>query len=82
MAQADGGSGRWATAGKKKAGSGDCLPERGSKGSDVGLGLAEAVDAVARLPLVALAQDFNALEALEDVAFDDEAGDALEAFVL
>jgi hypothetical protein len=69
-------------AGKKKAGSGDCLPERGGGGSDVGLRLAQALDPVTRLPLVALAQELNALEALEDVAFDDEAGGALETFVL
>jgi hypothetical protein len=51
-------------------------------GLDVGLGLAEALDAVAGLPLAALFQDVDALEALEDVAFDDEAGGALETFVL
>jgi len=51
-------------------------------GSDVGLGLAQALHAVAGLPLVALAEDLNALEALQDVAFDDEAGGPLETFVL
>jgi hypothetical protein len=51
-------------------------------GSDVGLRLAEAHDAVARLPLAAFPQNLDALEALEDVAFDDEAAGALEAFVL
>jgi hypothetical protein len=67
---------------KKRQAAVTACQEGEGDGSDVGLGLAEAVDAVARLPLVALAQDFDALEALEDVAFDDEAGDALEAFVL
>jgi hypothetical protein len=32
--------------------------------------------------LAALLQEVDALEALEDVAFNDEAGDALETFVL
>jgi hypothetical protein len=40
------------------------------------------LDAVAGLPLATLPQQVDALEALEDVAFDDETGDALEAFVL
>jgi hypothetical protein len=66
----------------KKAGSEDCLPEREGAGSDVRLGLAETLDAVADFPLAAFLEDFDALEALQDVAFHDEAGDALEAFVL
>jgi hypothetical protein len=66
----------------KKAGSENCLPERERLDSDVGLGLAETLDAVAGLPLAAFPKDFDALEALEDVAFHDEAGDALETFVL
>jgi hypothetical protein len=49
---------------------------------DVRLGLAEAHDAVARLPLAALAEDLDAFETLEDVAFDHESVGALEAFVL
>jgi hypothetical protein len=32
--------------------------------------------------LAAFLQDIDPLEALEDVAFDDETGSALEAFVL
>jgi hypothetical protein len=68
--------------GKKKAGSKNCLPEGGGGKSDVRLGLAQALDAVARLPLVALAEQLDALEALQDVAFNDETGGALEAFVL
>jgi hypothetical protein len=67
---------------KKKAGSVNCLPKRVEANSDVGLGLAEALDAVARLPLAALLEQIDALKALQNVAFDDEAGDALEAFVL
>jgi hypothetical protein len=81
--QADG----WKTDGagaadKKKAGSVNCLPEEGGDGSDVGLGLAQTLHTVAGLPLTALFQEVDALEALEDVAFDDEAGSALETFVL
>ena len=67
---------------KKKAGSENCLPKKTRKGSDVGLGLAEALHAVTRFPLVALAEKLDAFEALQDVAFDDETGGALEAFVL
>jgi hypothetical protein len=55
---------------------------REMRGSNVGLGLAEALHAVADLPLAALLEQIDALEALQDVAFDDEAGGALEAFVL
>ncbi len=51
-------------------------------GLDVGLGLAETGDAVAFFPLATLFQDGDALEALEDVAFDDDAGGTLEAFML
>jgi hypothetical protein len=40
---------------------------------DVGLGLAETLDAVAVLPLAALLEESDALEALEDIAFDDDA---------
>jgi len=69
-------------AGKKKAGSVNCLPGEGDDGSDVGFGLAQTLHAVAGFPLAALLQDVDALEALEDVAFDDEAGSALETFVL
>jgi len=60
----------------------DCLPERKPSDSDVGLGLAEALNAIADLPLAALPENLDALEALEDVAFNDEAGGALETFVL
>ena len=38
--------------------------------------------AIAGLPLAALFEEIDALETLQDVAFHDEAGDALEAFVL
>ncbi len=51
-------------------------------GLDVGLGLAEAGHAVAFFPLATLFQDGYALEALEDVAFDDDAGGTLETFML
>jgi hypothetical protein len=69
--------------GQKKAGSENCLLEREKRvGSDVGLGLAEALDAVAGFPLAALFQQVHALEALEDVALNHDTRGALEAFVL
>jgi len=49
---------------------------------DVGLGLAETLDAVARFPLAALFEDVDALETLQDVALNDETVGALETFVL
>jgi hypothetical protein len=51
-------------------------------GLDVGLRLTETLHAIARLPLIALPEQINALKAFQDVAFDDETGGALEAFVL
>jgi hypothetical protein len=51
-------------------------------GSNVRFGLAQTLDAVAGLPLAALLEQINALEAFQDIAFNDEAGDALKAFVL
>jgi hypothetical protein len=51
-------------------------------GSDVGLGLAETLHAIAGLPEAALLEQINALETLQDIAFYDETGDALKAFVL
>jgi hypothetical protein len=51
-------------------------------GSDVGLGLAETLHAIARLPEAAFPEQVDTLEAFQDVAFDDETGGALEAFVL
>ncbi len=68
--------------GEKKAGSGGCLPKGERRDSDVGLGLAETLHAVSGLPLTTLFQEVNALEALEYVAFNDESGDSLEAFML
>lgn len=53
-----------------------------SANSDVGLRLAQALHAVARLPLAALLQKIQTLEALEDIAFDHDTGGALETFVL
>jgi hypothetical protein len=50
--------------------------------SNVGLGLLQADNAIAGFPLAAFLEDINAFEPLEDVAFNYEAGNALEAFVL
>jgi hypothetical protein len=67
---------------KKKAGSENCLPKGARLNSDIRLGLAETLDTVSRLPLATLLEQVDALEALQDVAFDDEAGRSLETFVL
>ena len=68
---------------QKKAGSNTACQKSVLRiNSDVGLGLAQTLNAVARLPLPALLEQVDALEALEDVAFDDEARGALETFVL
>jgi len=40
------------------------------------------LNAVARFPLAALLEEVHALEAFEDVALNDETGDALEALML
>ena len=40
------------------------------------------MNAIARLPLAAFLEDIDALKPLQDIAFYDEAGDALEAFML
>jgi hypothetical protein len=66
---------------KKQAVETACEKEEGGR-LDIGLGLAEALHAIAGLPLAALAEEVDAFEALQDVAFDDQAGDALETFVL
>mgnify|MGYP000877044701 CR=1 FL=1 len=50
--------------------------------SNVGLGLAQPHHAITGLPLAALAEELEALEALEDVAFDNDAGGALQAAML
>jgi hypothetical protein len=71
--------GEWA---KKRQAAVNCLPGKCDVGSDVRLGLAQTLHAVACLPLAALPEQIDSLEALEDVAFDDETGDALEALVL
>jgi hypothetical protein len=57
-------------AGIKKAGSGNCLPKTKRNRLDVGLGLAQTLHAIAGLPLAPLPEQVNALEALEDVAFN------------
>jgi hypothetical protein len=67
----------------KKAGSDHCLLMiTEGRASDVGLGLAQTLDAVAFLPLASLLEQVHALEALEDVAFDRAGGGIFEAGVL
>jgi len=50
--------------------------------SDVGLGLAQTLNAIAGFPLAALFEQIDAFETLQNVALNDEAADTLEAFVL
>jgi len=69
--------------GQKKAGSESCLrKEERPANSDVRLGLAETLNAIAGFPLATFAEDLDALEALQDVTLNNQTGDALEAFVL
>jgi hypothetical protein len=56
--------------------------ERARDDSDVGLGLAQTLNAIAGLPEAALAEEVYPLEAFKDVAFDDQTGGALKTFVL
>jgi hypothetical protein len=49
---------------------------------DLGLGLTQTGNAIAFFPLTALLEDGYAFKTLEDVTFDDDAGGALETFVL
>jgi hypothetical protein len=49
---------------------------------DVGLGLTQTGNAIALFPLTALLEDGYAFKTLENVTFDDDAGGALETFVL
>jgi len=50
--------------------------------SDVWLGLAQTLHAIAALPLSALFEEIDALEALQDVTFNDEAVGPLETLML
>jgi hypothetical protein len=63
-------------------GLGGALERAGVRCSDLGLGLAEALHAVAFLPVAAFLKKSDTLETLQDVALDDDAGAALEALVL
>jgi hypothetical protein len=59
-----------------------CLKLKKEAELDVRLGLTKTGDAIAGFPLSALLEQVDALEALQDVAFDDEAVGALETFML
>ena len=50
--------------------------------SDVGLGLPQALHAIAGLPLAAFPEELDAFETLQDVAFNHQTGNSLETFVL
>ena len=54
---------------------------RGAGSLDGGLGLAEAGDAVAGFPVTGLAEDFDALVALQDVALRPESVGSAETVV-
>jgi hypothetical protein len=71
--------GVWA---KKSRQSKNCLLGKDKCRLDVWLGLAETLNAIARFPLAPFLEEINAFEAFQDVAFNDETGGALEAFVL
>jgi hypothetical protein len=72
--------GVWAK--KSRQSKNNCLLGKKKCRLDVWLGLAEALNAIARLPLATFLEEINAFEAFQDVAFNDETGCALEAFVL
>jgi len=59
-----------------------CLPKEKRRSSDVGLGLAQTLDAIALLPLTAFLENIDALKALQNVALHDDAAGTLETFVL
>jgi hypothetical protein len=54
----------------------------GPKASNVGLGLAQALNPVALFPRTALLEEIDAFETLQDVAFPNDTAWTLEAFVL
>jgi hypothetical protein len=55
---------------------------RAAHGSNFGLGLAQALDAVAGFPLATLFEQVDAFKTLQDVALDDNTAGTLETFVL
>jgi hypothetical protein len=57
------------------------LPGKRNK-SDVGLGLAETLHAVALFPLAAFLEQFDALKTLQDIAFLYDTTETLQAFML
>jgi hypothetical protein len=59
-----------------------CLSRRKKGKSDVRLGLAKALHAVALFPLAAFLEQFDALKTLQDVAFLYDTTETLKAFML
>ena len=74
------GVGRWTI--KRQAVETACLRMKRRNDSDVGLGLAQALNAIASFPLATLFEQIDAFETLQNVALNDETADTLEAFVL
>jgi hypothetical protein len=59
-----------------------CLAERLAQCSDVGFGLAQSGNAVARFPLAAPLEHFQSFEALEDIPFAAQSGGGAQAAML
>src|SRR5215203_3893307 len=72
----------WLGWAKKRQAAKTACQRGGNVRSNVGLGLAQTLHAIAGLPEAALLEQVDPLEALQDIAFDDETGGALKAFVL
>jgi hypothetical protein len=53
-----------------------------NKKSDVGLGLAKTLHAIALFPLAAFLEQFDALKTFQDVAFLYDTTETLKAFML
>jgi hypothetical protein len=73
---------KWRNQVTKKAGFWGNLPAKRKVNSNLGTGLAQTLNAIARAPLTALAEELNAFETLEDVAFNYDSLGTLETFVL
>jgi hypothetical protein len=58
------------------------LAERLAQCSDVGFGLAQSGNAVARSPLAAPLEHFQSFEALEDIPFAAQSGGGAQAAML
>jgi hypothetical protein len=78
----DSGERSWLGRTKKRQAANTACRKGATIGSDVRLGLAKTLHAIAGLPETALPEQVDPLETLQNVAFDDETRDTLKAFVL